>query len=95
MTMRTRAKGTSSSSATICESDVWLPWPRSVLPVKAVTVPSPWIASHESSADGSSTAGHVVGASLPSLVRRQAAAGTPITTIRAPPPLRSALRVNL
>ena len=34
-----------------------------VLPVKAVTVPSAWIASHESSADGSTTAGHVVGAS--------------------------------
>ena len=33
-------------------------------PVNAVTVPSAWIASHESSDDGSSTAGHVVGASL-------------------------------
>ena len=34
----------------------------SILPVKAVTVPSAWIASHESSFDGSTSAGHACGA---------------------------------
>src|SRR4029079_5037368 len=82
-------------SATICESAVWFPWPRSVFPVKAVTVPSAWMANHESSSDGSIADGHVVGASLPELAIPHTAAGAPITTIRPPPAFTKATRVNL
>ena len=39
-TTRTTSKETPSSSAAICGSTVWLPWPSSVLPIISDTEPS-------------------------------------------------------
>ena len=44
MTTVTALNGTSSSSATICPMATYSPWPMSILPKNAVTLPSALIA---------------------------------------------------
>ena len=62
ITTWTRSNATSSSSATICPIAVSTPWPMSIFPKKAVTLPSGSTATHESSSSG------VSGGRLPMVV---------------------------
>src|SRR5580693_5491314 len=83
------AKGTSSSSATICDKAVTTPVPRSTLLVKTVTLPSWPIASQESSEVASGSAPK--GASDCPRIRDRGPAKLKLT-MRAPVRLTNCLR---
>ncbi len=90
----TALNGTSSSSATIWPIATNTPWPMSILPKKAETVPSWLTAMKEESWSGVS--GGLMpcakAASMPSTVSRPI--GMPIETTTAPPPMSTARREN-
>ena len=83
--------GTSSSSAAICICEVLRPVPSSDLPVKIVTRPFCWTATHESIRFGSTSAGPI--APVAALARGGAErSGVLNATISAPPPFRKSRR---
>ena len=95
----TALNGTSSSSATICPMATNRPWPMSILPKKAETVPSALTAMNEDSWSGIS--GGLVAIAVASCANARprprtvsSATGIPTETTNAPPVLSMARREN-
>src|SRR6476661_5802554 len=91
----TALNGTSSSSATICPMATNRPWPMSILPKKAETVPSALTAIYEESWSGIS--GGLVAPcanACPMSSTVSSPIGMPIDTTSAPPALSIARREN-